>query len=203
MSNNVTKTTVLGKSEISIARFTYGYENISVMQCNEGAALKIGAFCSIAQNITVFLGGNHRTDWITTFPFGHIYQAELGGENIKGHPSTKGDVMIGNDVWIGRGVTIMSGISIGDGAVLSANANIVKNVMPYEIIGGNPGKVLKKRFDSDVIDLLLKLKWWDLPIDIIKDIQIYLCAQPNKESLEVLVSKYSITTDVKLPPIKP
>ncbi|MBT6638581.1 MAG: hypothetical protein HOB42_11505, partial [Candidatus Marinimicrobia bacterium] len=84
-----------------------------------------------------------------------------------------------------------------------ANANIVKNVMPYEIIGGNPGKVLKKRFDSDVIDLLLKLKWWDLPIDIIKDIQIYLCAQPNKESLEVLVSKYSITTDVKLPPIKP
>jgi acetyltransferase-like isoleucine patch superfamily enzyme len=192
MSNNATKTCVLGRSQISVGRFTYGFENVSVRQWDEGAALKIGSFCSIADNITIFLGGNHRTDWITTFPFGHIYQDELGGENIKGHPSTRGDVVIGNDVWICSGVTIMSGVSVGDGAVLSVNAVVVKDVMPYEIVGGNPAKVLKRRFDSDIIDLLLKLKWWDLPLDVIKGIEQYLCSEPNKDWLMELIAKHRL-----------
>ena len=122
MANNIVRTSVIGKSNISVGRFTYGFENLTIRQWNEGAALKIGAFCSLADKITIFLGGNHRTDWISTFPFGHIYQAELGGSRISGHPSTKGDVVVGNDVWIGSGVTIMSGLHIGDGSVLSANA---------------------------------------------------------------------------------
>lgn len=73
-----------------------------IEQFGEGAKLKIGSFCSIAEGVVVFLGGNHRADWITTFPFGHIFQEDLGGEEIVGHPMTKGDVMIGNDVWIGQ-----------------------------------------------------------------------------------------------------
>lgn len=159
-------------------------------QWDEGAALRIGSFCSIASSITIFLGGNHRTDWITTFPFGHIFQDELGGENIIGHPSSNGDVVIGNDVWVGSGVTIMSRVSIGDGAVLSANAHVVKDVMPYEIVGGNPAKTLKQRFQSDIIDLLLKLKWWDLPLEDIRGISHHLCFQPARDLLVHLITKY-------------
>jgi hypothetical protein len=86
---NIRKT-VIGKSPVSVGRFTYGHENIAVMQWGEGCPLDIGAFCSIADNVQIFLGGNHRTDWITTFPFGHIFQKDLGGENIQGHPATNG-----------------------------------------------------------------------------------------------------------------
>jgi len=183
MKNDVTKYGLLGKSHISVGRFTYGFENISIKQWGEGAALNIGAFCSIAMNTTIFLGGNHRIDWITTYPFGHIFQDELGIENILGHPSTNGDVNIGNDVWIGSGVTILSGLKIGDGAVLSANANVVKDVLPYHIVGGNPAQKIKQRFDDEIIELLLKLKWWDLPLSKIKDISKILCSKPDKAFL--------------------
>lgn len=190
MTNNVIKTGVIGKSHISVGRFTYGFENLMIRQWNEGAALKIGAFCSFANNINIFLGGNHRTDWITTFPFGHIFQEELGGSEILGHPSTKGDVVIGNDVWIGSGATIMSGIHIGDGAVVSANACVVKDVPPYHIVGGNPSKSLKQRFEDDIVEILLRLKWWDLPLEDIKLINKILSSKPDKAILIELISTY-------------
>lgn len=192
MSNDFSQSGILGRSPILVGRFTYGFGNISINQWNEGAKLEIGSFCSVAANVTVFLGGNHRTDWITTFPFGHIYIDELGGENIVGHPATKGDVVIGNDVWIGSGVTILSGINIGDGAVLSANATVVKNVQPYEVVGGNPAKLLKLRFDEDIVNLLLKLRWWDLPLNIIKEINHHLCSAPKQCMLAELITKYRI-----------
>lgn len=188
--NDVIKTGVIGKSHISIGRFTYGVENLTIRQWNEGAALKIGNFCSLANNIIIFLGGNHRTDWITTFPFGHIYQDELGGSDILGHPSTKGNVVIGNDVWVGSGVTIMSGVHIGDGAVLSANACVVKDVAPYHIVGGNPAKSLKQRFGDDIVEILLRLKWWDLPLENIKNIMKILSSKPDKAILIELISTY-------------
>jgi acetyltransferase-like isoleucine patch superfamily enzyme len=190
MTNDLTKTGIIGKSHISIGRFTYGFENINIMQWNEGANLKIGAFCSLATNINILLGGNHRTDWITTFPFGHIYQDQIGCQDIIGHPSTKGDVVIGNDVWIGSGVTIMSGVHIGDGAVISANACVAKDVSPYCIAGGNPATLLKQRFDDDIIDILLQLKWWDLPLENIKNIAKVLSSKPKKSILLDLVSIY-------------
>ena len=190
MSNDTIKTGILGKSQISVGRFTYGFENLSVLQWNEGAALTIGAFCSLASNISIFLGGNHRTDWMTTFPFGQIFQEELGGEGILGHPSTKGDVVIGNDVWIASGVAIMSGVKIGDGAVLSANACVVKDVLPYYIAGGNPAQSLKQRFDDETIELLLRLKWWDLPLPTIRNIAPKLCSKPDKNLLLELISAY-------------
>jgi acetyltransferase-like isoleucine patch superfamily enzyme len=183
MSADITRTRFLGNSQISVGRFTYGDENMIIMQWGEGTSLKVGSFCSLAGNIKVFLGGNHRTDWVTTFPFGHIFQDELGGEYVLGHPSTNGDVTIGNDVWIGSGVTIMSGVSVGDGAVLAANACVVNDVPPYHIVGGNPAQQLKKRFDDETIALLLKLKWWDLPLETIKQISRMLCAKPDNALL--------------------
>jgi len=190
MTANVTKVGLIGNSSFSVGRFTYGFNNISVIQYGEGASLKIGAFCSISASVKIFLGGNHRTDWITTFPFGHIYQNELGGADIKGHPATKGDVIIGDDVWIGQGVTIMSGITIGSGAVIAANATVVKNVLPYHIVGGNPAKILKKRFENEIVELLLKLKWWDLPIEIIGQINKILSSPPEKKLLTDLLENF-------------
>jgi acetyltransferase-like isoleucine patch superfamily enzyme len=180
----------IGQSDISWGRFSYGVDHLIIKQWGEGAALKVGSFCSIASSVTVFLGGNHRLDWITTFPFGHVFQAELGGVDTLGHPATNGDVVIGDDVWIGHGATIMSGLTIGSGAVIAANANVVKNVMPYEVVGGNPAQVIKKRFDAEVIDLLMTLKWWDLPVGDIKQIRSTLSAKPNTDSLHELITKY-------------
>ena len=192
MTNNVNKSGILGNSHISIGRFTYGFNNVFVRQWNEGASLTIGSFCSISSNITIYLGGNHRIDWITTFPFGHIFQDELGGQNIIGHPATKGNVVIGNDVWIGAGVTIMSGITIGDGAVLSTNANVTKDVKPYEIVGGNPAKFIKNRFDDEITYLLLKLKWWNLPIEEIIKIESVLCSKPDTFIITYMLNKFII-----------
>jgi acetyltransferase-like isoleucine patch superfamily enzyme len=189
MSNDTTKFGMAGKSPISFGRFTYGGENITVFQFGEGSSLKIGAFCSIASSIKIFLGGNHRIDWITTFPFGHIFQNELGGLGISGHPSTNGDVVVGNDVWIGQGATIMSGITIGSGAVIATNSTVTRDVGPYEIVGGNPAKVIKKRFDEDVIDLLLKLNWWDLPVEKIREVNKTLCSKPSLDLLHELIRK--------------
>jgi acetyltransferase-like isoleucine patch superfamily enzyme len=190
MSNDVVKTAVVGESPISVGRFTYVADKLSIKQWNEGAALRIGAFCSLAENITIFLGGNHRTDWTTTYPFGLMFQDELGSEAVPGSPATDGDVVIGSDVWIGAGVTIMSGINIGDGAVIAANACVVKDVLPYQIAGGNPARHIKQRFDDETIDLLLRLKWWELPVPEIKKISKKLCAAPDKDFLLGLIDAY-------------
>lgn len=171
---------------VATGAYTYGVENISIRQWGEGASLKIGKFCSIAADVTVFLGGNHRTDWITTFPFGHVFQSELGAFGFEGHPSTRGDVEIGNDVWIGEGVTIMSGVKIGDGAVLAANSTVVRHVMPYRIVGGNPAQVIKTRFADETVEALLNLKWWDLRPEKIREIAPLLCSAPTRNLLEQL-----------------
>jgi acetyltransferase-like isoleucine patch superfamily enzyme len=190
MAGDIITTGLVGKSQTSYGRFTYGFDCLRIHQRDEGASLKIGAFCSLASDINIFLGANHRTDWITTYPFGHIYQDRLGGSDILGHPSTKGDVIIGNDVWIGMGSTIMSGLHIGDGAVVAAYSCVIKNVPPYHIVGGNPAKSIKQRFEDDIIDILLRLRWWDLPTEDIKNITKILSSTPEKSVLLDLVSKY-------------
>jgi acetyltransferase-like isoleucine patch superfamily enzyme len=162
-------------------RYTYGVENIRVREWGEGTDVLIGAFCSIADNVEIFIGGNHRTDWVTTYPFGHIHKEAFPWHG-RGHPATKGNVVIGNDVWIGSGATIFSGVTIGDGAVISAKSVVVKDVPPYSIVGGNPAKVVKLRFTEDQIERLLKNPWWDLPESRINELLPLLCSS-NVEDL--------------------
>lgn len=177
------KRQTIGASRIEVGRFTYGYEHAQVSQWGEGAALTIGHYCSIGGGLRVVLGGNHRTDWATTFPFGHVFQTELGEFDIDGHPATKGDVSIGSDVWIGANVTILSGATIGHGAVLATNATVTGQVAPYEIVGGNPARHIKHRFDEDVRARLLELAWWDLPVDVVRRIAPMLSVAPDLEML--------------------
>lgn len=189
MANGDGVSGMIGASPVSFGRFTYGYQRATIKQWNEGAALRVGSFCSIAENVTFFLGGNHRVDWMTTYPFGHIFAEELGGREIVGHPATKGDVVIGHDVWIGYGATIMSGVAIGDGAVVGVGAVVVKDVAPYEIVGGNPARHIKFRFDEEIRSLLEELRWWDLPVEEIKAVAPALSTAPTSDVLRDLIGR--------------
>lgn len=166
-------------------RYTYGLENITVRHWGEKADIRIGSFCSIGDNVEIFLGGNHRTDWVTTYPFGHIHE-DVFPWHGEGHPGTKGDVTIGNDVWIGSGCTIMSGVTIGDGAVLAAKSVVVKDVPAYAVVGGNPAKVLKYRFSQRQIVSLLGNPWWELPEDRINDLIPLLCSDKVEDLIAAL-----------------
>ncbi len=179
-----------GNSPIEIGRYTYGYEQLKIRQWKEGAALTIGSFCSIADAIQIFLGGNHRTDWTSTFPFGHVFPDVFGAEKATGTPATRGDVKIGHDVWIGSGATIMSGVTIGDGAVIGARAMVVKDVPPYHIALGCPADKIKPRFEQGIIDQLLVLKWWELDETAIREVSGLLCAPPSHERLAELIGKF-------------
>lgn len=158
---------------MSFGKYTYGNPIIHFQ--NDNAKLSIGNFCSLAANLHIWLGGNHRTDWVTTYPFGHINQSNFNNFNGIGHPATKGDVIIGNDVWIGNDVTIMSGVTIGDGAVIANNSHVVKNVEPYSLVGGNPAKLIKYRFTPQQIQQLLQIKWWDWDDQKINQFTPLLC----------------------------
>ena len=145
-------------------RGTYD-DGLEILEWGEGAKVSIGQFCSIAAGVKIFLGGNHRTDWVTTYPFSQFQAAWPAATGIGGHPATRGDVTIGNDVWIGAGATILSGVTIGDGAVVGASAVVSRDVPPYAIVAGNPGRVARYRFAQGTIDRLLATKWWDWPED--------------------------------------
>jgi len=178
-----TKDFLLEYIESGIAEIgDYTYGNPSILHWGEGAKLKIGKFCSIANDVQIFLGGNHRIDWITTYPFS-VLNSWPEAKDIKGHPCTKGDVIIGNDVWIGCGVSILSGVKIGDGAVIAAKSLVTKNVKPYTVVGGNPAETLFYRFDQKIIKILLQLKWWDLSYETISKHLHILCSR-DLEKLE-------------------
>ena len=159
-----------------VGRYTYGHRGITVHHWGEPAELIIGSFCSIASNVHVFLGGSHRTDRITTYPFGHIHQDIFNTHDGSGHPVTNGNVIIGNDVWLGHGATIMSGIRVGDGAVVAAMAHVVKDVPPYAIVGGNPARVIRHRFPPETIQALLSLQWWNWSDERIRRAVPLLCS---------------------------
>lgn len=161
---------------IVVDKHTYGHEGIIIRHWGELAKLRIGKFCSIAENVTVFLGGNHRTDWVTTYPFPAFQEFWPLAASVEGHPSTNGDVVVGNDVWIGANSTIMSGVSIGDGAVIGAYSLVTKDVKPFEIVGGNPAKHIKFRFEGKIINQLLVIKWWNWDDERINELTPLLCS---------------------------
>ena len=167
----------------SIGAYTYGQPDIRSYK--DGTHLTIGKFCSISSKVTLILGGNHRIDWATTYPFPALTSKWPEAEEIDGHPMTKGDLKIGNDVWIGHGATILSGLRIGSGAVIGACSVVHKDVPPYGIVAGNPARVLRTRFDQKTCEALLKLSWWDWPEDKIRNNMELICSNRIPELLKV------------------
>ncbi|OCB69201.1 acetyltransferase [Flavobacterium glycines] len=142
---------------------TYGTPYI--YDWSQETILTIGNYCSIGGNVSILLGGEHQTDWVTTYPFSGLNQDMI---TLKKDNNSKGDVFIGNDVWIGNNVTILSGVNIGNGAVIGAGSIVTKDIPDYAIVGGNPAKIIRYRFKSEQIKSLLEIAWWDWPIEEIK-----------------------------------
>ncbi|MGG1638666.1 CatB-related O-acetyltransferase [Paenibacillus sp. FSL K6-3182] len=151
-----------------------------------GDKLKIGKFCAIASSVKFIMnGGNHNTNSFTTFPFGAFGgEWEAGLKNLSG--GFKGDTVIGNDVWIGYNATIMPGIHIGDGAIIATNAVVTKDVPSYSIVGGNPAKLIRNRFDQETIDILNTLKWWNWDVEKITK-YIPILTSNNTDDLKELL----------------
>jgi len=146
--------------EYDIGQGTYGMPEVIANGFGERKHLHIGKYCSIARGVTIHLGSEHRPDWATTYPF-NIYWPD--GRHIKGHPLSKGDVVIGNDVWVATEALILSGVTIGDGAIIGARAVVSRDVAPYTIVAGNPAKLIRARFDPQTVARFTEIKWWDWP----------------------------------------
>ncbi len=131
-----------------------------------GDRLIIGKFCAIAKGVEFIMNGaNHRMGSATTYPFNVMGNGWEKAMPTLGELPFKGDTIVGNDVWIGQNVTVMPGVHIGDGAIIAANATVTKDVPAYHIAGGNPAKIIRKRFDDALIAFLIDLKWWDWPAE--------------------------------------
>jgi acetyltransferase-like isoleucine patch superfamily enzyme len=144
---------------LEIGKFSYGFLNIKYW--DKQTRLIIGNFVSIADGVTFLLGGNHRIDWVSTFPFPIAFKKNDSLKKIIGHPSTKGDICVGHDVWIGQNATILSGVAIGNGAVIGAECVVTNDVPSYAILVGNPGRIVGYRFDETTILKLNEIQWWN------------------------------------------
>ena len=152
--------------------------------------LIIGKFCQIAAGVEFVMNdANHQMNAVSTFPFYTLEGWEMEPPALKDMPF-KGDTVIGNDVWIGQNAVVLPGVHISDGAIIGANSVIGCDVAPYTIVIGNPAKELRKRFDAELIDLMLRLKWWDKSIEEINSlIPILTCSnlEKVKEEIEVMI----------------
>lgn len=137
--------------------------------------LIIGNYCSIGSGAVFMMAGNqgHKTDWISTFPF--YFQANIFKDSKNAYEKA-GNTIIGNDVWIGSEAMIMSGVTIGDGAVIAARSVVTKDVAPYAVVGGNPGVLIKSRFEKQEIKQLFSMKWWNWKEEKIKEVMPLICS---------------------------
>lgn len=144
---------------LSMEYGTYGRPKVNHYKGDTGRVI-IGRFCSIAGDVQFTPGGQHRADWISTYPFGSL----VGVPNLS-EVSGKGDIVVGNDVWIGKGAAILSGVTVGHGAVIGSYSVVSRPVRPYAVVVGNPAREARRRFTDDVVESLLRVAWWDWPLE--------------------------------------
>lgn len=158
---------------LEMGRYSYGDPRVATFP-GDTARVRIGAFTSIGPDVILMDGGDHRSDWVSTFPF----RAVLGlpGAYEDGHPRSRGDIQIGSDVWIGRGARVRSGVSIGHGAVVGGYAVVTRDVRPYAVVAGVPAREVRRRFSDEQVDALLSIAWWDWPMAEIERCVPQLCS---------------------------
>lgn len=153
-----------------------------------GDKLIIGKFCQIAAGVNfVMNGANHQMNAPSTYPFYIMDGWEQDVPPLADLP-LKGDTVVGNDVWIGQNVTILPGVHIGDGAIIGMNSVVGSDVPPYMIVAGNPARKLRQRFDDELIDLLLRVRWWNRPIEEINRLIPVLSCGDLSKAKEALIA---------------
>jgi acetyltransferase-like isoleucine patch superfamily enzyme len=151
---------------VEVGRHTYGFGELTFPVFTEGARIVVGAFCAIGPEARIHGGGAHVVTRAAAFPLNAIL-FDRGKRNAP-DDIDRGPTVIGNDVWIGEGATVLAGLTVGDGAVVGARAVVTKSVPPYAIVAGNPARILRYRFDEDIRERLLALRWWDWDDDEIR-----------------------------------
>ena len=178
-------------SNIIVGDFTYIAD--SEFECHvthhyewNGDKLIIGKFCQIAAGVEfVMNGANHQMNAVSTFPFYTLEGWDMKPPAASDMP-LKGDTIVGNDVWIGQNAVILPGVHIGDGAIIGANSIVGSDVSPYTIVVGNPATEIRKRFDDELIQLLLDFKWWDKSVGEINQlIPLLTCGNLEKVKAEI------------------
>ena len=151
--------------------------------------LYIGKFCSIACGARfLFNSANHTLRSLSNYTFPIFYEAWGHGMSPAEAWDNKGDIVIGNDVWIGYDAVILAGVTVGDGAVIGARAMVTKDVPPYTIVGGVPARPIRKRFPDETVKTLLRLRWWDWPLEQIAEGMQYI-QHGDLEALADLVQR--------------
>ena len=181
-------TRLVEEGVVSVGRGSYGNPHVVIWRDHRGrpsgGRVSIGNYCSISQGVEIYTGGEHRTDWVTTWPVRVLLDME--GKWEDGHPASRGDVVVGHDVWIGRGATIRSGVSVGNGAVIGTRSVVTKSVPPFAIVAGNPATIIRYRFDQSTIDALQRIAWWEWPENEIRAAVGMLCSS----DIESFISRY-------------
>ncbi|WP_075137125.1 CatB-related O-acetyltransferase [Actinophytocola xinjiangensis] len=164
---------------ISVGEYTYyddpdgatGFERRNVLYAYGTERLVIGRYCAIAAGTRFLMAGaEHPTMGVSTYPFTMFGGdwAESTLDLVTGMPS-RGDTVVGNDVWFGYQSVVLPGVTIGDGAIIAAGAVVTADVPPYTIVGGNPARVIRRRFDDADVQLLLRAAWWDWPVEAVTE----------------------------------
>ena len=183
---------IITNPNIEVGEYTYydDFETVKNFEKNVkylfefiGDKLIIGKFCMIASGAQFIMnGGNHLIESISSYPFAVFGNGWENAMEGKTYPS-KGNTVIGNDVWIGHNAVIMPGVQVGDGAIIGSHSVVTKNVTPYSIIGGNPAREIRKRFDDSIIKRLLEIQWWNWPGDKIAR-NVHLLTEKDISKLE-------------------
>jgi virginiamycin A acetyltransferase len=145
----------------SIGAYSYGRPKVRFPE--SGRRLTIGRYCSIADKVEILLGGDHRLDWVSTYPFAAMRSLFPDAQAPEDYHASRGDVVIGHDVWLGSGCMILSGVTVGHGAVVAARAVVTRDVPAYAVVAGNPARIVRHRFDAATVEALVATAWWDLP----------------------------------------
>lgn len=172
-------------NNVIVGKKSYGEIHVTDFS-NLNAKLRIGSYCSVAPNVKFLLGGEHQTKSISTYPF----KVKCFGEPKEA--GSKGDIIVKDDVWIGESAIICSGVTIGQGAIVAAGAVVTKNVEPYSIVGGNPAKIIKHRFDENLRKKLTEMNIIELFDRIKKEDLDLIYSDLTEENLKIITEKYSV-----------
>lgn len=173
----------LADGTLVMGNMSYYAPNV-VKYAGDTGRVIIGNFASVAADADFYVGGLHRTEWVSQY--GLRAMLDLPGAHEDGFTHGRGDIVVGSDTWVTNGCTVMSGVTIGDGAVVGTKAVVAKDVRPYAIVVGNPAREIRRRFSDEQVEALLRIRWWDWPTEKVKR-HVELISSPE---VDVFIARF-------------